>query len=132
MANEIKFNPNQPVVILQVVLRGKLTATARMALDTGASYIMIPWKITKALGLKPEKSRETTQIITASGVEMAPIVTLQSIIVGKDELRNIKAVVHDLPAVSYVDGLLGLNFLKNFKMVLDFKKGTLELTKTNP
>lgn len=126
---KIKFDKNQSVIILQVVLKGRLIATARMALDTGASYTMIPWKIAKALGLNPEKSRNTTQIITASGIEISPIVKINSMVLGRAEIKNIEAVVHDLPASSYVDGLLGLNFLNNFKLVLDFKKGILELLK---
>lgn len=127
MTNKIRFDPKQPVIVLRLLLKGRVIEIARMALDTGASYIMIPWKIAKALGLKPEISKETTQIITASGIEMAPIVTLQSVTLGRITLKRIKAVVHDLPAASYVDGLLGLNFLRNFKITLDFRKGILEL-----
>lgn len=98
-----------------------------MALDTGASYVMIPWKIAKALGLKPETSLEKTSMITASGTEIVPVISIQSINLAGLKVKNVKAVVHDLPPSSYVDGLLGLSFLKHFKLSLDFKKGILNL-----
>ena len=34
---------------------------------------------------------------------------------------------NDLPEKSYVDGLLGLSFLKRFRLYLDFQTGILEL-----
>lgn len=123
----VKFEPSDPVIILQTTLAGKIITTARMALDTGASYVMIPWKIAQALGLKPETSPEKTSIITASGTEIVPVISIQSINLAGLKIKNVKAVVHDLPPSSYVDGLLGLSFLKYFKLSLDFKKGILIL-----
>ena len=41
--------------------------------------------------------------------------------------HNIKTIVHDLPEKSYVDGLLGLSFLRRFKVCLDFREGVLEI-----
>ncbi|MBU2461581.1 retroviral-like aspartic protease family protein [bacterium] len=98
-----------------------------MALDTGATYMMISWETAEVLGIKPELSRERVEIITASGVEKAPLVTLKSVTVFSKEAKEVKAVVHDLPPRSYVDGLLGLSFLKNFKFCIDFKEGVLDL-----
>ena len=98
-----------------------------LALDTGASYVMIPWEIAEALELRPELSREFTEVITASSVEKVPIVYLERVSVVGEVAQNVKAVVHDLPEKSYVDGLLGLSFLRNFKVTLDFKEGVLTL-----
>jgi len=68
-------------------------------------------------------------MITVSGVEKTPIVTLEAVSVAGNEIRNIKALVHDLPPKSYVDGLLGLSFLKNFNIYFNFEQGFLELTR---
>jgi len=67
------------------------------------------------------------RIITASGVEKAPLVTLKSISVMAKKALDVKAVVHDLPPESYVDGLLGLSFLRRFKICLDFRGGIFEI-----
>lgn len=79
------------------------------------------------LGYKPELSKEREPMITASGVEKAPLIALKSLNVLGMTAHNIKTIVHDLPEKSYVDGLLGLSFLKRFKLSLDFRNGILEL-----
>ncbi|MFH1562227.1 MAG: retropepsin-like aspartic protease [Nitrospirota bacterium] len=89
--------------------------------------MMISWETAEVLGINPELSRERIEIVTASGIEKAPLVILKSVTVFGKEAKDIKAVVHDLPPKSYVDGLLGLSYLRNFKFCIDFKKGFLEL-----
>ena len=98
-----------------------------MALDTGATYTMIPWKTAELLGLEPELSKERIEIITASGVEKAPLVTVKSMITLGKRMEGVDVVVHDLPPKSYVDGLLGLKSLVELKLKLDFNEGTLEV-----
>jgi len=98
-----------------------------MALDTGATYTMIPWGIAEVLGYKPALSKKRIELITASGVEKAPVITLKSISLLKKKVEDVKTIVHDLPSKSYVDGLLGLSFLKQCKLTIDFKKGILDL-----
>ena len=50
------------------------------------------------------------------------MVTVQSVSVLGKRANDVKAVVHDLPQRSYVDGLLGLSFLKNFRLAIDFRE----------
>ena len=124
---KVKFDPEAPVIVIYVTIKGRVKETARMALDTGATYIMIPWDIAGALGYEPERSKERVDMVTASGVERALLITLESVSLGGEEVKRVQALVHDLPPRSYVDGLLGLSFLRNFGLSLDFKEGTLEL-----
>lgn len=124
---KINIDVSKPVVVLDVVIRGRIIETAKMALDTGATHVMIPWRLARALGLKPELSEERIETITASGTEIAPIITLESVEVLGKEAKNVRAIVHDLPQKSYVDGLLGLSFLKNFNIHLNFREGVLEI-----
>lgn len=127
---KINFNNKSKVIIVYVEIKIKdRMARLKMALDTGATYIMIPWDVAETLGLEPGLSKEKTEMITASGVEKTPIVTLEAVSVAGNEIRNIKALVHDLPPKSYVDGLLGLSFLKNFNIYFNFEQGFLELTR---
>ena len=124
----IIFNKEKNIIVLSAEIDGveKKVRTV-LALDTGASYVMIPWEIAEALGIRPELSTEFTEVITASGVEKVPIVYLEKVSVVGEEVRNVKAVVHDLPEKSYVDGLIGLSFLRNFKVTIDFKQGVLTI-----
>lgn len=124
----VRFDPQAPVIVVYVTLQGRLVQTARMAVDTGATYTMIPWEIAEALGYEPERTKERINMVTASGVERAPLITLSSISLGGDEVKEVPTLVHDLPPRSYVDGLLGLGFLRHFRIDLDFAEGVLELT----
>jgi hypothetical protein len=49
--------------------------------------------------------------------------------VGGMEIKNLTAAVHDIVSDSQVAGLLGLNFLSNFKMDIDTKSGVIHLEK---
>ncbi|MCL0066073.1 retroviral-like aspartic protease family protein [Dehalococcoidia bacterium] len=123
-----KIDPDAPIIVLSITLQGEdAEKKIDMALDTGATYTMIPWEIAEILGYNPGASKERIPLITASGVERAPLITLKSISVLGKGADNVQVVVHNLPEKSYVDGLLGLSFLKRFKLSLDFRAGILEL-----
>lgn len=122
-----KFDPDAPVITLYVSLSNSRTRRILTALDTGATYVLIPWDIADALGYEPAYSKQKVDITTASGTEKAPLITVKRVSVLGKEVSNVACVVHDLPETSRVDGLLGLSFLKNFKLYLDFQAGILEL-----
>lgn len=90
---------------------------------------MIPWEIAEAIGYKPEISKEKVTLITASGVESAPLVEINRIRFLGEEISNVSIVCHDLPPKSYVTGLLGSSFLRHFKITIDYLKGILEISR---
>ena len=123
-----KFDPDAPIIVVEPELQGdNRIETIRMASDTGATYTMIPWKIATVLGLQPEFANRRIDITTASGIERVPLINLKSIKLFDKKLENMDVIIHDLPPRSYVDGLLGLSFLRNFSLFLDFRKGVLEI-----
>jgi len=124
------FDPQSPIIEATVILEGEEGRKRRIkvALDTGATYTMIPWEIAEALGYKPEFSKEKVTLITASGVETAPIIKVKKIEFLAENIDNVPVVCHDLPPRSYVVGLLGSSFLRHFKITIDYRKGILEIT----
>jgi predicted aspartyl protease len=90
---------------------------------------MIPWEIAEALGYKPEISKEKVTLITASGVESAPVIEVKKIKFLGESIDNVPVVCHDLPSKSYVTGLLGSSFLRHFKITIDYLKGILEISR---
>jgi predicted aspartyl protease len=68
------FDPQSPNIPVDITLEGKSGAKRRIrvALDTGATYTMIPWEIAEALGYEPAIAKEKVTLITAGGVETAP------------------------------------------------------------
>lgn len=114
-----RFNVHSPIILLELKIEGiDGVRTLKVALDTGATYVMIPWDIAEILGYEPGLSKERINMTTASGVEKVPLITLNSVKVLGKKAENVKAIVHDLPPRSYVDGLLGLSFLRNFRICL--------------
>ena len=124
---ELNFDPKAPIIVLQVELKGRIIETARLALDTGSTHLLIPWRIARALDVHPESPFQRIETITPNGAEFVPVVLLSSVKVMGKEATNVTAIVHDLPPKSYVDGLLGLSFLNKFKVTLDFKKGVISI-----
>ena len=122
----IKIDLTAGVVVLEAKIKAKSIATARLVLDTGASCVVLPLKLAQAIGIKIDP-RKTSQTTTASAVETVLEVVIPEISVLGKTAKNVKAIIKDLPPESHVDGLLGLSFLKNFKLNVDFKKGELFL-----
>ena len=123
-----KIDPDAPVIVLCTTLEGEdIDKKIDMALDTGATYTMVPWDVAEVLGYEPGISKERVSLVTASGVERAPLITLKSIKVLGMRACNIETIIHNLPEKSYVDGLLGLSFLRYFKFCLDFREAVLEI-----
>jgi aspartyl protease family protein len=115
------------VVIVQGTVNEK--ATANFVVDTGASYTMISRSMAKQLDLDMEKKLPTVPFQTANGVIQAPLVTLESIDIGGMQVKDLTAAVHDVFPDPNITGLLGLNFLGNFRMDIDTEKGLLVLEK---
>jgi predicted aspartyl protease len=78
---KITFDPQSPIIAVDIILEGKggTKRRIRAALDTGATYTMIPWEIAEALGYRPEISKEKVTLITASGVETTPVIEVKRI-----------------------------------------------------
>ena len=94
--------------------------------DTGASMTTIPFSTVRNLGIVISVRNPRRKVYTASGELYAPEVVLDSITLEGFETRNVKALVMDLPNQPDV-GLLGLNFLRRFRMNLNTDEGMLML-----
>ena len=122
-----RIDPKAPIIAVYAEIRGAIIARLKMVLDTGATYTLIPWDIADVLGYDPAYSKQKVDITTASGTEKAPLITVSRLSVLGKEAKDVPCIVHDLPETSGVDGLLGLSFLKRFKLSIDFRTGILML-----
>ncbi len=92
------FNVHSPIILLELKIEGiDSVRTLKVALDTGATYVMIPWDIAEILGYEPGLSKERISMTTASGVEKVPLITLNSVKVLGKNAENVKALVHGFP-----------------------------------
>jgi clan AA aspartic protease (TIGR02281 family) len=115
------------VVIIQATLNNK--RSAKFVVDTGASYTLISNALARDLSIDVGANPKTLPFQTANGLIQAPVTSLESIAVGGMEIRNLPAAIHDAVPDPEVAGLLGLNFLSNFRMDIDTQNGVLHLEK---
>lgn len=113
------------VVIVPVTLNER--AEGQFVVDTGASYTMISRAVAKDLAIELDQKLPTMPFQTANGVVQAPLVRLDSIEVGGLQIRNLTAAVHDVFPDTGISGLLGLNFLSNFRLDIDTEGSVLHL-----
>ena len=79
------------------------------------------------MGYDPAGSLERVSIVTANGVLEVPKLTVSRVALRELSRRNVEVICHDIPELAEIEGLLGLSFLKYFRVVMDFKKGLLEI-----
>ena len=115
------------VAMVQATLNNR--RSAKFVVDTGASYTLISNAVASDLGINLGANPKTLPFQTANGLINAPIANIESISIGGLEIRNLAIAIHDAVPDPQVAGLLGLNFLSNFKMDIDTQKGMLHLEK---
>jgi clan AA aspartic protease (TIGR02281 family) len=123
-AGSAKLTPTKPggVVVVDAVLNRRLTVP--LMLDTGADFTVLTKQAAQELRLRALDRLPKMQFGTAGGVVNFPIATLQSLRVGSAEARDI-AVAIDTDGHLPV-GLLGMSFLRHFKMTIDHQRGRVK------
>ena len=113
--------PEGIISVYTQIVGPKAKRTIKMALDTGASFTMIPPEKIIAAGHKiPTSQEKMVKIFTASGIEYVPLVTISSLTCLGTTVKNLDIVCHSLPTESPVEGLLGLNFLIHLPAFIEF------------
>ena len=100
----------------------------RMALDTGATRSLINVAHLVAIGYDPSLEPDRVQVTTGSGIEFAPLVKLQKLTALGQECVDLPVLAHTLPPTAGIDGLLGLDFLRDRVLEIDFRRGQISLS----
>ena len=120
----INFAPGSRYIPVSAILNRD--TNQNFIVDTGASMVTIPRSTAEYLDLAVDDRNPMRRVVTASGVRYAPEVTLFSITIGGWEINDVKALVLDIPDQPDL-GLLGLNYLQNFRMDMNTEEGILLL-----
>jgi predicted aspartyl protease len=99
----------------------------RLLVDTGSSYTVLPCRILECLGCNLQQPRQTTTIVTASTIVKMPIVSVPWFNCLGVRKENFSVVAMDLPIGSFTNGLLGIDFLREEKAIIDIFKGEISL-----
>ena len=95
--------------------------------DTGASVSVISQDLAGTKEIRPYISSETMRVIGAAGItENVPSFLLPSLTFGRFSRKQLKAIALDLDLINETAGfeqagILGGNFLRNYRLIFDFK-----------
>jgi len=122
------FDRDRGLIIVPAEVSGPRGAVAvRLVLDTGAAATVIsPYHLMFA-GHHPEHSPERIELTTASGVEFVPRIAVQALSALGQRRQNLAVVSHTLPPSTAADGVLGLDFFRDHRLIVDFREGVLSL-----
>jgi predicted aspartyl protease len=122
------FQAERGLIIVKAELWGSTgSGVLRLALDTGATRTLVNVGVLVALGYDPALTPERVQVTTGSGVEFSPQVTVDRIAALDQVKEQFSILAHTLPPSANVDGLLGLDFLRGQRLVIDFRTGEIEV-----
>jgi predicted aspartyl protease len=130
---EVRFElapPNDAAIIVPVKINGK--GPYKFVLDTGATFTCVDAKLIEELKLPDWKGQFGVAVITP-GEGSVRLVSVDSLEVGEAKATKLQACSIDLQQMQRmgldVKGLVGLNFLKSYRVSIDFEKRTLRLDK---
>lgn len=95
--------------------------------DTGSAYTALSKDLVALLGIAINPHR-TVAIAPAQGtIIRVPLITMAELSIGGFRMADIDAIVLEFPHELKLDGVLGINVLKQFRMTIEVDTGTLVL-----
>jgi predicted aspartyl protease len=122
-ADRVAFLPGGRLVTVLATLNVLLDVN--IIADTGAQRTMISRKVAQRLGLHQPLRMEA--LVGVGQSPPVPVVRLDRLRVGASTMVGLEVSVYDLPPLISSDGLLGLDFLRRFRVTFDFVSGVLIL-----
>jgi len=95
--------------------------------DTGTAMTMLSHRVAEEMGVDLIRPVRHQRIASVHQMTQAPVLCLSSLQVGSQRVTNIEVLVLSLPPDLRVDGLLGVNFLEQFRPTFEFDQATLVL-----
>jgi predicted aspartyl protease len=123
-----RFERWQNLIVVRAAIDGeRQVLTVRLMVDTGSTHTVAPWQRLQNLGYDPAISRERRQIFTADSMIMVPRVRLRRFHCLGKAIENFPVLCHTVPFIAYVDGLLGIDFLRAFEIAIHVRRGYIEV-----
>ena len=97
--------------------------TCKLLIDTGASFTILPWELLDNLGYNLIISKKKIRLISATGSIIAPLIKVDWIHSLGTRFESFPVVAYTLPKDMYIDGILGIDFLKKAKVQIDVFNG---------
>jgi predicted aspartyl protease len=101
--------------------------TLPLILDTGATTSLIKETVLLALGYDLANVTDRVQMTTGSVVTSVPRVVLTRLTALGQHQFGFRVLSYTLPSIVSVSGLLGLDFLRDRTLTIDFRGGLITL-----
>lgn len=116
---------DQVIVPVTITFRGR-SASVRLLLDTGATVTTINEAVAAQLGLNPAEAKLVkTTVADGRSVDAYRIKT-DAVAVAEHVMPNVDVSMLPNSGSKGCDGLLGMNYLKNFRYHVNFSKSVIE------
>ncbi len=123
-----KLERHGSLLMLRAFLEGPKGGTyPRLLLDTGSVYTIVAQEILENIGCSPAIAKKRQRIIAGSGYEIVPVVCLSSFHCLGRSLKGFEILAHTLPVGTYVDGLLGMDFLSRYDVEIRISPGEIHI-----
>ena len=98
-----------------------------LGVDPGAAVTVLPSWVADDLGLNRTHPVRWLQLAGVGVSPPIPVVRVPRMVVAGADVGPLEACVYDLPAVLRVDGLIGLDVLRRFRVTSEFDTRSLVL-----
>jgi hypothetical protein len=119
----IQFRPGERILV-EATINGVTGAV--LLLDTGADRTLIAPHVLEAAGVSLTSSAPTGRVQGVTGSAEVRGVQVSSVEVGEARFGPMLVIAHDMDQAG-VDGLLGRDFLEQFKVTIDSAGGVVTL-----
>lgn len=121
----------------EVELQG-IDAKLNFIVDTGASVSVISDRVSRLEGVRGFADDEKLRVIGSAGItDDVPTFLLPKVTFGQHSAESVKAVALNLDIINEASGfeqagILGGNFLKNYRLTFDFKNSKVTFVSVKP
>lgn len=124
----VPFNPVSGLIIVTATVFGpRGNRAVRLALDTAATETAISRRILANIGVDM-LTAPTVPVTMGGGIVSVPLVTVDHLEALGQTQASLLIQAHTLPSSLPIDGLLGLDFIRRGRLVVDFRTGQISLT----
>lgn len=97
----------------------------RLLIDTGSSHTVLPVEVLESLGCDTHHPIDRVRIIAANGIIVAPRLAVAWFHCLGRRIIDFPVLAHTLPVGTYVDGLLGMDFLVRCRATISAGDGSI-------